>query len=37
MCVEIRGQLVGVGSPPTMHILGIELRLSGLAAQAFSC
>lgn len=35
--MEIREQLVGVGSPPTMHILGIELRLFSLAAPAFSC
>lgn len=28
---------MGVGSPLTMHILGIELRLSDLAARDFSC
>jgi hypothetical protein len=28
--MEVRGQLVGVGSPFTMWVLGIELRPSGL-------
>lgn len=35
MCVEVRGQLAGVGSF-TSQVPEIELRLSGLVAGAFS-
>lgn len=33
----IRGWLVGVGSPTTLGVLGLELRSSGLATDDFVC
>ena len=35
--VGARGQVMGVASLLIMWVLGIELRMSGLAANALSC
>lgn len=34
--MEVRGQLEGWFSPPTVWILGIELRMQGLAVSSLS-